>query len=316
MLNVFLCESIHPRALALLKSRAEVFSNPARLFRADAAISRNLRMDAAFLEQCPALKVIGIHGTGTDRVDLSEAARRGVRVVYAPGENAQSVAELIVGLTLSLARRVYQADRMLQRGEAPAIADARLAGVELYGKTLGLVGVGNIARRAAEIFRRAFGMDIVGYSPSLTDARAARLGMARCADVREVFARADVVSIGVPLTPQTRGLVGAAELAAAKPGALLVNTARGGVVDEDALYRALTNGPLGAAACDVFAHEPPAPNLPLLRLPNFLATPHLGAATDEALLRVGMCVVTQLLDVLDGKTPAHECTGEEQAAQA
>ena len=294
MLKIFLCEPIHPRALALLKTRAEVFSDPACLGRADAAISRNLRMDAAFLEQCPALKVIGIHGTGTDRVDLAAAAQRGVRVVYAPGENAQSVAELIVGLTLALARRVYLADRMLQTGEALAIADARLTGMELHGKTLGLVGVGSIARRAAEMFRRAFGMSIVGYSPSLTEERAACLGIARCTCVREVFARADVVSIGVPLTPQTRGLVGTAELAAAKPGALLVNTARGGVVDEDALYR---------------AHEPPAPGLPLLRLPNFLATPHLGAATDEALLRVGMCVVEQIFTVLDGKTPAHECIG-------
>lgn len=309
MLKIFLCEPIHPRALALLKTRAEVFSDPACLGRADAAISRNLRMDAAFLEQCPALKVIGIHGTGTDRVDLAAAAQRGVRVVYAPGENAQSVAELIVGLTLALARRVYLADRMLQTGEALAIADARLTGMELHGKTLGLVGVGSIARRAAEMFRRAFGMSIVGYSPSLTEERAACLGIAHCTCVREVFARADVVSIGVPLTPQTRGLVGTAELAAAKPGALLVNTARGGVVDEDALYRALTQGPLGAAACDVLAHEPPAPGLPLLRLPNFLATPHLGAATDEALLRVGMCVVEQIFTVLDGKTPAHECVG-------
>ena len=111
MLKIFLCEPIHPRALALLKTRAEVFSDPACLGRADAAISRNLRMDAAFLEQCPALKVIGIHGTGTDRVDLAAAAQRGVRVVYAPGENAQSVAELIVGLALALARRVYLADR-------------------------------------------------------------------------------------------------------------------------------------------------------------------------------------------------------------
>lgn len=146
MLKIFLCEPIHPRALALLKTRAEVFSDPACLGRADAAISRNLRMDAAFLEQCPALKVIGIHGTGTDRVDLAAAAQRGVRVVYAPGENAQSVAELIVGLTLALARRVYLADRMLQTGEALAIADARLTGMELHGKTLGLVGVGSIAR--------------------------------------------------------------------------------------------------------------------------------------------------------------------------
>lgn len=184
MLKIFLCEPIHPRALALLKTRAEVFSDPACLGRADVAISRNLRMDAAFLEQCPALKVIGIHGTGTDRVDLAAAAQRGVRVVYAPGENAQSVAELIVGLTLALARRVYLADRMLQTDEALAIADARLTGMELHGKTLGLVGVGSIARRAAEMFRRAFGMSIVGYSPSLTEERAACLGITRCTCVQ------------------------------------------------------------------------------------------------------------------------------------
>lgn len=266
-------------------------------------------MDAAFLEQCPALKVIGIHGTGTDRVDLAAAAQRGVRVVYAPGENAQSVAELIVGLTLALARRVYLADRMLQTGEALAIADARLTGMELHGKTLGLVGVGSIARRAAEMFPpcvrhehcRVFAFSdrgtrgMPGYSPLHLCTRGICPG-GRCEHRRTPHASdARACRYG----GACRG----------KAGALLVNTARGGVVDEDALYRALTQGPLGAAACDVLAHEPPAPGLPLLRLPNFLATPHLGAATDEALLRVGMCVVEQIFTVLDGKTPAHECIG-------
>lgn len=306
-MNVFLCEPIHPRALALLQSRAHVFSDRALLAQADAAINRNLHMDDAFLAQCPALKVIGIHGTGTDGVDLAAAAWRGVRVVYAPGENARSVAELIVGLALCLARKICQADRMLHSGVPVACADARLAGTELHGKTLGLVGVGNIAVLAAGMMRAAFSMDVVGYAPSLTDERAAQLGMTRCADVRQVLARADVISIGVPLTPQTRGMIGAAELACVRPGALLINTARGGIVDEDALYDALVHGPLGAAACDVFVQEPPTQALPLLQLPNFVATPHLGAATDEALLRVGMSVVTQVLDVLDGKAPAHEC---------
>ncbi len=269
MLKIFLCEPIHPRALALLKTRAEVFSDPACLGRADAAISRNLRMDAAFLEQCPALKVIGIHGTGTDRVDLAAAAQRGVRVVYAPGENAQSVAELIVGLTLALRggyiwRTACSANRRSPR-HSRCTADRHGAARQNAGPC----GRGSIARRAAEMFRRAFGMSIVGYSPSLTEERAACLCIARCTCVREVFARADVVSIGVPLTPQTRGLVGTAELAAGKPGALLVNTARGGVVDEDALYRALTQGPLGAAACDVLAHELRAPACRCCVCPTF-----------------------------------------------
>lgn len=159
------------------------------------------------------------------------------------------------------------------------------------------------------MFRRAFGMSIVGYSPSLTEERAACLGIARCTCVREVFARADVVSIGVPLTPQTRGLVGTAELAAAKPGALLVNTARGGVVDEDALYRALTQGPLGAAACDVLAHEPPAPGLRCCVCPTFWRRRISGAATDERCCVLACALWSRSSPCWTAKRPAHECIG-------
>jgi D-3-phosphoglycerate dehydrogenase len=179
--------------------------------------------------------------------------------------------------------------------------------MELRGKTLGLVGTGDIAMRAAAMFKAAFSMRVIGFSPSLTDERAKSLCIGRCASVAQVFANADIISVGVRLSDETRGLIGEKELSAAKPGALLINTARGGVVNEQALYRALVHGPLGGAACDVFASEPPTRENPLVGLPNFIATPHIGASTDEALLRVGLSAVTQIFDVLDGKTPVHEC---------
>lgn len=295
--NVFLCEYIHPSAYAKLKEYANIVDDPAI---AEGAINRNLRMDRQWMEQCPNLKVIGVHGTGTDGVDLAAARERGIKVVYAPGENALSVAELIVTFALLLFRHIPTFDRQIRAGETPVSGGGSLVGHELRGKVFGMIGCGNIARKAAAILRDGFGMEAVGYSRSLTEEQAASMGIRRCGSPEEVFAQADIISIGTPLNDSTRNLVDAALLAKAKPGAILINTARGGIVSEDALYDALTKGNLAAAACDVFPQEPPTMANRLVALPNFLATPHIGANTDEALDRVSNTTVDSVLKVLLG----------------
>lgn len=304
-MKIFVCEPLDPAALALLRQRAEVTDDPAQLGTVDAVITRNFAVDRAFFEKCPRLRAVGVHGRGLDGVDLNQARRRGVRVVYAPHENVESVAEHIAALLLALARRVPRADRMARAGAARA-GDASLCGVELRGRTLGLVGAGEIGCRAGEILRDGFGMRLRVWSPSMTDSRARALGMERSGSLRELFGECDAVTVGVPLNDGTRNLIGLDILAAAKPGLLLVNTSRGGVVDEAALLRALTEGPLGGAACDVFRREPPGPENPLLGLENFIATPHIAATTREALRRTGLCVARQVLAVLDGKPTEYE----------
>lgn len=295
--TVFLCEPIHPTARALLEEHAVIVDE---LTQADGAINRNLRMDGAWMDRCPKLKVIGIHGTGTDGVDLAEARRRGIRVFNTPGENADSVAELIVTFALLLARNIPACDRGIQNGEVLSVGGA-LPGRELRGRTFGMIGCGTIALRAGQILRDGFGMELAGWSRSLTPDKAARLGIRYCEDPAAVMEIADVVSVGTSLTPQTVHLVNREALSHAKPGCVLINTARGDIVDQEALYNALTTGILAGAACDVFPQEPPTRENPLVGLPNFLATPHIGANTEEALYRTGMRTVRNLLSALEEK---------------
>ena len=301
-MNVYVCEPLHPAALELLNRRAVLVDDPAL---AEGVVTRNFAVDRAFMDRCPHLRAVGVHGRGLDGVDVAEARRRGVRVVYTPHENARSVAEHIASLLLALARKIPRADRLARAGAART-ADPDLCGVELYGKTLGLAGAGEIGRAAGQILRAGFGMKLRVWSAHMTPERAEALGMEYCPGLEELFRTCDAVTVGLPLTEETRDLIDERVLNGAKPGLLLVNTSRGGVVDEEALYRALTDGTLGGAACDVFRKEPPGPENPLLGLDNFIATPHMAATTDEALRRTGLCVVRQLLDVLEGKPAEYE----------
>ena len=304
-MKIFLCESIHPDALTLLRSRAEIIDDWSRIDEVDGIVNRNLQLTAELLSRAQKLRAVAIHGTGTDGVDLDYCHSHNIAVFNVPYENADSVAELIVALTLMLLRKLQLADRLVCSGTDIPNAPPQLFGTELAGKTLGLVGAGDIALRAARIMRDGFRVQVIGYSPSLTDERATELGIGYRASVREVLEQADIVNIGVRLNASTRNLIGAAELAAMKPSATLINTARGGVVDEAALYEALTHGIIAAAACDVFCSEPPTTANPLVGLDNFIATPHLGANTEEALRRVGMAMAENLLQVLDGGSAEH-----------
>ncbi|NIP60228.1 MAG: phosphoglycerate dehydrogenase, partial [Gemmatimonadetes bacterium] len=234
-------------------------------------------VDAALLDRAPGLRVIGRAGVGVDNIDLDAATERGIPVLNAPSGNTVSAAELTLALILALARKVPEADRSVRAGEWRRSA---FAGAELRGKTLGLVGAGRIG---GEVARRAqaFGMLVLAHDPYLSEERAEELGL-EPASLEKLLERADVVSLHVPLTSSTRGMIGPDELARMKASALLVNLARGGVVDEHALARALCDGTIAGAALDVYESEPLEEGIPLRDAPNTVLTPHLGAATAEA----------------------------------
>lgn len=297
-MKVFLCEHIHKKAYDYLQSFAEIIPDLDRRDEVDAAINRNIKMNAAWMDACPNLKVIGIHGTGTDDVDLLAAKQRGIQVVNVPYENAESVAELIILLALTMARRIPEIQKKIYRGEEIPNGGGSMQGRELTGKTFGMIGCGDIAMRAARKLKFGFNMHLVGFSRSLTEEKAAEIGVEYCSSMEEVFEKSDIVNIGVPLTDSTRNMVTMEQMKHAKEGCILINTARGPVVNEEDLYDALSHNILAAAACDVFHREPPLRQDPLMTLPNFMGTPHIGANTDEALERVGMSVVNKIRNIL------------------
>jgi D-3-phosphoglycerate dehydrogenase / 2-oxoglutarate reductase len=232
--------------------------------------------------QAGPLRVVVKYGSGMDNIDLDAAESLGVRVSSTPGANARSVAELAVGLLLSLARNVVAHDRGVRGG-----VWQRSTGIELAGKRLGIVGYGAIGREVARI-AQGLDMEVVAHDPLVEDADVTLVPLA------EVFATSDAVSLHAPLTAETRGMVGAGELAAMKPTAFLLNTARGGLVDEDALAEALRTGRIAGAALDGFADEPLGDS-PLRDLDNVVLSPHAGAATLDAIRRTATRAVDQLL---------------------
>ena len=303
---VYVLDPISPRALARLGPDVVDWRDPALAAwpeRADAIITRTSPVAAADIARARRLKVIGKHGVGVDNIALDAARARGIPVVNTPGANADGVAELVLAMALAAARHLVAADRALRAGN---LAPASLPpGRELAGRRLGVAGFGQVGRRVADLFARALRMPVMAYDPALPAEAIRAAGATPAGSIDELVAASDVLSLHLPLTAATRGLIGARELALMPEGAILINTARGGIVDEAALAAALRRGRPAAAASDVFVTEPPPPDHPLLLLPNFIATPHLGAATAELLDRVGLLVVEQVLEVLAGKPPRH-----------
>ncbi len=293
---VLVADALSPAALDALGPGVEVRHcdgrNRAALLAAvadaDALLVRSATtVDAEVLRAAPRLRVVGRAGVGLDNIDVREAAGRGVSVVNAPTANVVSAAELTCALILAAARNVQPAGHALKQGQWQR---SRFTGIELSGKTLGVVGFGRIGTLVAERMA-AFGMDVVAHDPYLGD---------RCPEgvkllsLDELLGRADVVTVHLPRTAETIGLIGAPEFARMKPSALLVNVARGGIVDEAALHAALVDGRIAGAALDVFDREP-CPWSPLFTLDNVTVTPHLGAGTAEAQERAGTSVARSVL---------------------
>ena len=261
-----------------------------------AAITRDFGFPAACFAAADGLRVLAVHGAGHDAVDKAAASRAGVLVCNAPGHNARSVSELALGLALSAARLVPAADREERAGRRGF--RERHASAELSGKTALIVGWGATGAGLGRMLAAALDMRVLVYSP-----RAAQTdGFARVATLDEGLAQADLVSLHTPMRDATRGMIGAAALARVRPGAILVNTARAGLVDEPALAEAVADGRIAAAALDVYSHD--APRGPLGATDRVIFTPHLGGATVEALRRMAAASAGIVVEALAGRTPA------------
>jgi len=252
-------------------------------------------MTARVMENAPDLKVVSMHGVGVDHIDLDAASRQGIVIANCPGANDQAVAELTIGLMIAVARNLSNVDHQLRQGSW-----GRYQGSELWNKTLGLVGFGRIGRGVAKR-ARGFDMQVLVYDPYIT-AEQIEMDHIELTQLENVITMADFLSLHSPLTPETKHIIGKAELRQMKKSAYLINTARGGLVDEEALYTALIEKHIAGAALDVFADEPPT-NSPLLKLDNLVVTPHIGAHTNEAIERMGVMAAQNVVRVLQGRQP-------------
>ncbi|MEF3308628.1 phosphoglycerate dehydrogenase [Paenibacillus sp. GYB004] len=252
--------------------------------------------DEAVFQLAPKLKAIARFGVGVDNIDLAKAREYGVRVTNVPGGNANAVAELTVGMLLALIRSIPALHQSARRGYWD-----RHVGGELAGKTVALLGFGNIAQMVAKKLS-GFDVEIIAYDKYPNAAKAAELGV-ELVSAGEALARGDIVSMHLPSLPETRHMMNDGRFAAMKRGAYFINTARGALVDEAALYRALKSGTIAGAAIDVYETEPVSADNPLFQLDNIITTPHTAAETEETYRRVGLVTAQALLDVFAGKQP-------------
>jgi len=260
------------------------------------AVRSETKVTAEILDAAKNLKIIGRAGVGVDNIDVARATELGILVVNSPEGNTIAASELTVAMLLALARNIVPADAALRNGEWKR---SKYVGVEVYNKTLGVVGLGKIGR---EVTRRlqAFGMQVLAFDPYVSEEIGKQLGVT-LVDLETIYKNADYITLHIPKTKDTAGMIGAAELARMKQGVRIVNVARGGLIDEAALASALKSGHVGGAAIDVYSTEPVASDNPLLGLPNVIHTPHLGASTEEAQINVAIDIAEQIVDVLGGK---------------
>jgi D-3-phosphoglycerate dehydrogenase len=261
----------------------------------DAFVGRSAtRLPASILEKATKLRVIGRAGVGTDNIDIPAATQLGIAIINAPAGNTIAVAELFFGELIGLVRHLPRAAQSMKDGRWDR---SDLLGTELRGRNLGIVGLGRIGSEVAQR-ARAFGMNLSGYDPYVTDERFDLLRVSRCRNLDDLLRSSDVITIHTPLTPETKGLIGARELGSMKPNAIIANLARGGIIDEDALCAALKDKTIAAAILDVFAQEPLGPDSRLRAMDNVLLTPHLGASTAEGQRNVAVDVCAAVRDAL------------------
>ncbi|WP_159009816.1 hydroxyacid dehydrogenase [Bradyrhizobium sp. S69] len=309
----------HPIYAEILKARADVrldrlenespdevsapILSAAHVYQIGAArdeLARHFHVDADLLRRAPNLLLVSSNGAGFDPVDVEACTAAGVVVVNQSGGNANSVAEHAVGMLLTLSKRIIEADRALRR-EANVERNA-LMGTEAQGKTIGIVGLGNVGRRIAELCRGLLHMNVLAYDPFLSATEMAARGGEKV-ELDDLLRRSDYVSISCPLTKDNRGMIGAREYALMQKHAYFITTARGFIHDEAALAEALRNKQIAGAGLDVWAKEPPPPDHPLLQFDNVLASPHTAGVTKEARENMGRIAAQQVLDALDGKRP-------------
>jgi D-3-phosphoglycerate dehydrogenase len=264
----------------------------------DAVIAGDSKITEESLSQADRLRVIGRFGAGVDSVDVNACTKKSILLFNAPGLNAQSVAEHIMGMMVALAKRFRAVDALVRNGLWTE--KSRYMGNELHGKTLGIIGFGNIGSKLTRM-AQAFGMQVIVYDPYISPDRAEELG-AKLIDLEPLLKDSDAVSLNAPLTKETRGLIGERQLRIMKRDAILINTARGGLVDEQALFKALTENWIAGAGIDVLENEPVTKH-PLFRFENVIFTPHTASWTIEAFRRIGIAVCENILKTLNGEIP-------------
>ncbi|MCI0497032.1 MAG: hydroxyacid dehydrogenase [Thermoplasmata archaeon] len=307
-MKILACDGISPEGIAVLKDAGhdvdEMRPTPEELLQIIGAydglmVRSKTKVTAAVIEKGINLKAIGRAGVGVDNVDLKAASGRRISVVNAPTGATISVAELTFAHMLALARRLNVADSSMREGRW---LKKDLKGTELYGKVLGLIGVGRIGKAVAER-ARIFGMDVIAYDPFLNEEQIAACFACKV-DIDDVLGRADFISLHLPLTAETKNIIGERELKRMKRTAYLINCSRGGLVDEAALARALRDGTIAGTGLDTYAEEPPKGEV--LEMPNSVMTPHIGASTVEGQARAGAICAEQLLKALSGERPDHQ----------
>jgi D-3-phosphoglycerate dehydrogenase len=305
MPKVLVSDPIAPEGIEILKRVADVDVKTglpkdeliAIIGEYDAlAVRSETKVTADVLAKADKLKIIGRAGVGVDNIDVEAATKRGILVVNSPDGNTIAAAELTIAMLLALARNIPQADASLRGGEWKR---SKFIGSEVYGKTVGVIGVGKIGKEVAKRLQ-SFGMTVLGYDPMIDAQHAATLDI-RAVDLDTLYRESDYITIHVPKTKETAGMIGAAQFAVMKPTVRLINCARGGIIDEAALADAAKAGRIGGAAIDVFSAEPAAADNPVLGIPNIITTPHLGASTEEAQINVAIDIAEQIADVLAGK---------------
>jgi len=300
-MKIYILDAFHPAGVEYAAQHAEIVrwddpqvNNWAE--HADGVMVRMTPIRAADLARARKVKVICKQGVGFDTIDLAAAKAHGIPVLRTPGVNSEAVAEMALALGLAAARRTAELDRMLRAGAKIERPD--ILGIEMWRKTVGIIGLGAIGTRVARKWQAAFEAKIVFYDPYVSVGEHRKVSK-----LEDLLREADLVSIHVPLTDETRRMIGAPQLALMKKTAVLVNTSRGGTLDEAALHEALAGARLFAAGLDVWEVEPPPQDHPLLQLPNVVATPHASGGTFETQERSSLQVAIQVVDVLNGKAP-------------
>lgn len=296
-MKIFILDSFHPAGVEYAAKHAEIvrWDDPRVKDwpeEADALMVRGSKIREADLARAKKLKIISKQGVGYDNIDVAAAKKHGIPVVRTPGVNREAVAEMALGLAIAVGRRIAELDRRIRARET--LDRTGILGVEMWGKTVGVVGVGNIGSRVAHKWKAAFDCKVIGYDPHK------KLEIPQV-PLDELLGRADLVTLHVPLNKETKYLIGRRELALMKPTAILINTCRGGVVDEAALYEALKAGRLFGAGIDVWETETPRVDSPLLELANVVCTPHAAGGTEETQIRSALQVAEQAIDALNGK---------------
>ena len=312
MKTVLLPEPIRPEGRRLLEGRVRIVEAPdhgpetLKKFIRDAhgiILRTGARITAEIIAKAPQLQVIARTGAGVDNVDVKAATERKILVCYVPDANVISVAEHVMSLLLALSKQLKVLDEEVHRGNFSV--RYQYLSTELWGKTLGIIGLGKIGREVAQRARKGFAMKVVAFDPYVSPEEARRLSAEPFDSLTKMLSQSDCVTLHVPLTDETRNLMGPGEFRSMKPSSWFINTSRGGLVDEAALIEALDSGVIAGAGLDVFESEPLDPDSPLTKFSNVILTPHVAGLTNESSIRMAVGAAEAVLDVLEGRTPAH-----------